>query len=525
MYEGENLMEREQMIALVAAVQEKRPNAATNLYNAFYEEIYYYILKTVKEPELASDLTQDTFIEIFQTLDGLREPAAFGSWSRKVAYHKCTAHFRKRNELLLDEDEDGNTLFDTLVEEREEFIPDEALDKEELKKTIQNMIDSLPMEQRSAIMMRYFDEMSVKEIADVQGVSEGTVKSRLNYGRKMIKQSVEDYESRTGVKLHSVGVVPLLLWFFKGYQVADGIAKVGTTVSAATVSKSLVQGSVEVGKKAASGLVKKILIGATVTTVAVGGVVAGVMLKPEKVAEQEVVEEVPLTWLGYGMSTLGYQGRYELNIEEMDDEYIKGNINVSVLYKEHYDGSFEGEGVTTDEGTIKYTITLKEPMKNSNFLWYTGDDNKLTMIYNEEEDSFTVGSSIYSTVELCRIKIEEEIVEEDAKWSGIGDDRMCIRNTGHLFEWEVYKMTKSSIEGKLTVTKDGKVEHETEFVGRGLWEGQSAYYEIDLDVTRSINVYGTEHVLDYFYINYDGEKDVFEMSGFDWYVVKMEREK
>ena len=54
-------------------------------------------------------------------------------------------------------------------------------------------------------------EQMISLVTDVQGVSEGTVKSRLNYGRKTIKQSVEEYEKKTGVKLHSVGVVPLLL--------------------------------------------------------------------------------------------------------------------------------------------------------------------------------------------------------------------------------------------------------------------------------------------------------------------------
>ena len=56
------------------------------------------------------------------------------------------------------------------------------------------MIDELPEEQRSALLLRYFDEISVKEIAEIQGVTEGTVKSRLNYGRKAVKEAVEGYE-------------------------------------------------------------------------------------------------------------------------------------------------------------------------------------------------------------------------------------------------------------------------------------------------------------------------------------------
>lgn len=204
-------MDRERLIALVTGVQNGDDNAMTEMYNAFHDDIHYYILKTVNDTELASDLTQDTFIEILQSIGSLQEPAAFVTWSRQIAYRRCTAYFKKRHDILVDEDEDGYSVFDTIAEDRTEFIPDEALDKEDLKQTIHSIIDELPEEQRSAIMMRYFDEIPVSDIAKVQGVSEGTVKSRLNYGRKAIKQSVENYEKKHNVKLHCAGVIPLLL--------------------------------------------------------------------------------------------------------------------------------------------------------------------------------------------------------------------------------------------------------------------------------------------------------------------------
>ncbi len=217
-------MERQQLITMVEAVQQGKEGAAGELYDAFYEDIYYHIFKTVKDSELAADLTQDTFIEILEKIDLLREPAAFVTWSKQIAYHKCTAYFRKRRDLLVNEDEDGNSVFDTISEDREEFIPDEALDKDDLKKTIHAMIDSLPEEQRSALLLRYFNEVPVKDIAKIQSVTEGTVKSRLNYARKAIKQAVESYEKKNGVKLHSVGAVPVLLWLFREYRIENGIS-------------------------------------------------------------------------------------------------------------------------------------------------------------------------------------------------------------------------------------------------------------------------------------------------------------
>ena len=219
------MIEKEKLVAVVSAAQRGEESATAELFEIFQSDIYYFILKTVNnDRELAEDLTQDTFMEILETIHKLEEPAAFVTWSKQIAYHRCTAYFRKRKELLVDENEDGYSVFDTIEETNEEFIPDAALDHEDLKNTIMGMIRELPEEQRAAIILRYFNEVSVKEIAEIQGVSEGTIKSRLNYARKAIKQSVEDYEKKNGIKLHCAGVLPLMLWFFRQYRVGKDLS-------------------------------------------------------------------------------------------------------------------------------------------------------------------------------------------------------------------------------------------------------------------------------------------------------------
>ena len=88
-------MERERLVALVERSQ-KGDNAALNeLITACYEGFYYFALKTVKDENIASDITQESCIEIMTTIDKLHEPAAFIKWSRQIIYHQCTRHFRK----------------------------------------------------------------------------------------------------------------------------------------------------------------------------------------------------------------------------------------------------------------------------------------------------------------------------------------------------------------------------------------------------------------------------------------------
>lgn len=292
-------MEKEKLIALVTAAQKGDGDAANELFNAFYNDFYYFALKTVRDDDLALDITQEAFVEIIKTINKLNEPAAFVTWAKQIVYHQCTRHFRKKTDITVDEDEDGNNIFDTLKEENAEFIPDEALDQDDFKKTILNMVESLPEEQRAAVMMFYFDEMSIREIAEIQSVSENTIKSRLNYGRKAIKEAVETYEKKNGIKLHAVPFLPLFKWLFAGSfkggisaasaaAMAEGIsATTGVTVTAtvavaggvATTAgvAAATAGAVGLGAKiAALPIAIKIISGIVAAAVAVGGIAAAV---------------------------------------------------------------------------------------------------------------------------------------------------------------------------------------------------------------------------------------------------------
>ena len=267
-------MEKEKLVALVTAAQSGDSDAVSELFSEFYNDLYYFALKTVKNDDTALDVTQDAFVDIINNLGTLKEPAAFVSWAKQITYHQCTRHFKKKTDVLVDEDEDGATIFDNLKEENAEFIPDEALDKDDFKKTILGILDTLPEDQRAAVMMYYFDEMSVREIADIQGVSEGTIKSRLNYARKSIKSSVEEYEKKNGIKLHAIPFFPLFKWLFEGSFSGGGIsAAVAEGVSAAT-------GVTVSATAAATTTTAATTVAATTTTAATVGVGAKIAAMP-----------------------------------------------------------------------------------------------------------------------------------------------------------------------------------------------------------------------------------------------------
>lgn len=247
-------MEKNELTVQVTRAQAGDQGALNVLYNEYYNSVYYFALKMTKDESIAADITQDTFIQVITNIKVLRDPALFGSWLRSITYHRCTCYFKKSKDVLVDEE--NEEIFEEIHEDKAEFIPDEALDKAEFRKTVMEIIDSLPDEQRASVLMYYFDEMSIKQIAAIQGVSEGTVKSRLNYARKYIKAAVESYENKHGIKLHGA-LIPILYWIFSTeISLIPASTAVGTAsgIAAATGIGLNVSGGTQVASATGTGM-------------------------------------------------------------------------------------------------------------------------------------------------------------------------------------------------------------------------------------------------------------------------------
>lgn len=503
-------MEIDKLTSLVCAVQQGDRQAADELYTAVHQGLYYYISKTVNDPELAQDLLQETFIEIYQTIDKLNEPTAFLKWSRQIAYHKCTAYARKTKDILVDENEDGLSIFDTMEEDRTEFIPDEALDKADLKQTIHAMLAELPLEQRSAILLRYFDEIPVKEIAEIQGVSEGTVKSRLNYGRKALQKSVEDYEKKNGVKLRCAGVIPLLLWLFAN----EASAASATATTAASAAAPVIAEGVKEGAKAAGKFaIKKLIAGIAAAAVVAGGIVATVLLQDEP---EPPPEEPPMVWYGYGSIASSLQTRrYELVVEELDDTTISGRLESSHLYDIKYGSDFTGTG-TEEDGIVTYTITYENPWSFA--VGYTYEQMELE--YNKEEDTFSLDDIFHVT--MGRVSLEpSQMLMENTLWSGLGKDGFYKSSKkDHLYELDIYQMTEDAVSGTFSISYQDKVDHLSRFTGRGYEEDGEYHFEIKLETPRP-----NDDAEISFWLRYDPQKGTLIISGNTKYSATLETEK
>ncbi len=204
-------MEKEMIISLAKQAQQNDKDALNKLLCDFYPQLYYFTYKQVQNEELAADICQDTCISIMTSITSLKDPCAFVWWSYQIAANKAKRYIKvSSRELQFAEDENGESMLEDIEDESELSLPEKVAEDKEFCDIMLNMINALPTEQRTALMLYYYEKLSVAEIAKIQGVSSGTVKSRLNYGRRAIKRKVEEYEQKNCTKLHAI---PALLFY------------------------------------------------------------------------------------------------------------------------------------------------------------------------------------------------------------------------------------------------------------------------------------------------------------------------
>ncbi len=195
---------------LVAEAREGDEQAMAALYRATYNLAYYVALQLVKNREDALDVMQDAYIRAFGRLRTLKDPARFESWLCRIVANTAKNQIKRKKPLLFGQltDEEGEAEPD-FEDDTLRFSPEEQLETQETARHVREIVDELSDEQRMVVLMYYFGDQSVAEIARDLGCPENTVKSRLNYARQKIKRGVQRLREE-GIPLY--GAAPLA-WF------------------------------------------------------------------------------------------------------------------------------------------------------------------------------------------------------------------------------------------------------------------------------------------------------------------------
>ena len=269
----------------VKRAQEGDRAAMDRIIGDVQDPVYYTCLSILHNREAAQDVAQDVLCTVFTKLNKLQDPSSYIGWVNRITANRCKNRLsRSGREVFLQEDEDGNDPFAFFEQTDEQTVPELVLDNAETQRMILELVNGLPDEQRMCVMLFYYDRMKTREIADALSVSEGTVKSRLNYARKAIKEGVLRYEKQ-GVKLYGMSPIALLSYFL-GKAAKANLSPVGAqAVRAASVAASAsgagaaAAEGVEVvaeGASAAGRVSAGMLIGRVVTGVLAAGLLAGI---------------------------------------------------------------------------------------------------------------------------------------------------------------------------------------------------------------------------------------------------------
>jgi RNA polymerase sigma-70 factor (ECF subfamily) len=145
----------------------------------------------------AEDLTQEVFVRVYKAARRYKPKAKFRTWLFKIVINLCLNYRRDRARVRIESldkrlvTEDGDTARD--VRGPDSDIPDVALEELEMKKMVKEAIDDLPENQRLAVILQRFEEMSYKEISETLGVSVSAVESLLFRARRSLKEKLASY--------------------------------------------------------------------------------------------------------------------------------------------------------------------------------------------------------------------------------------------------------------------------------------------------------------------------------------------
>lgn len=264
--------------------------AFDELYAATVETAYYTATLVLTSQEDIADALQISYMKAFAHIGELEHPESFEKWLKKIVINECRNYLRDNGKHIFSTVYIGGSYDDV---EGSDLTVDIA-GNEELRRTLDEILSSLPEKQRVCVNLFYYEKYSVAEIAALLGISEGTVKSRLHYGRRTLERKYK--RSSEGKRFYGVAAVALPA------AVTAGAA--GSAISAGA----------GIGAAAVVGKVVAVATAAAVTAGGAVGIKTYVENRPEPTTAQNIYTEE--------YATLG-----EFAVTEADETVISFSVS------------------------------------------------------------------------------------------------------------------------------------------------------------------------------------------------------
>jgi RNA polymerase sigma-70 factor (ECF subfamily) len=151
------------------------------LFARHHVRVYRFVLRLVGNPTVAEDLISEVFLDVWRQADRFEGRSAVSTWMLAIARFKALSALRKKPDEELD-DETAETIEDT------SDTPEVALEKKDKSTVLRQCLEKLTPEHKEIIDLVYYHEKSVEEVAEIVGIPENTVKTRMFYARKKLAE-------------------------------------------------------------------------------------------------------------------------------------------------------------------------------------------------------------------------------------------------------------------------------------------------------------------------------------------------
>ncbi len=190
-HNGKKRLNDREVLLLVDKVSSGDKQAFHEFYNYFFPTLYHYAQSLLGNEEDARDVVQETFLQAHSGISQLKAHEKVSNWLYTITYHKCIDVIRKRkkwkqlNGILINEAKVEGLVVEGIDNKVEQWW---------IEKNVREVIDQLSSAKKNAVILFYQHGLSVKEIAEVQGTTETSIRAALYKSRKQIKQSMQNRE-------------------------------------------------------------------------------------------------------------------------------------------------------------------------------------------------------------------------------------------------------------------------------------------------------------------------------------------
>jgi RNA polymerase sigma-70 factor (ECF subfamily) len=169
-------------------------NSLEFLIKKHQHRLFNFIYSKVLDRDIADDIFQDTFVKVIKTLKRgvYNEEGKFLPWMMRIAHNLVIDHFRKKNRIPLFENSDNFDIFQLISDGS--LNAENAIIDEQIVTDLQKIIVELPEDQKEVLMMRFYRDMSFKEIANITGVSINTALGRMRYALINLRKLIDNHK-------------------------------------------------------------------------------------------------------------------------------------------------------------------------------------------------------------------------------------------------------------------------------------------------------------------------------------------